>query len=284
MPETPVKIDVKRSDKRFSMTSPEVGTMIARALDNAEVSVELTGYKSTIYVQILNDEILVSFGKVNGLGGLPVGSSGRVLVLLSGGIDSPVAAIRMMKRGCNIDLLHFYQFPNHEEVLKSKIMQIVAVLREYGFSGKLYLAPYSEFYKHTFDSVPQKKELVMFRRFILKVANELAKENKTLGIASGDNLAQVASQTLENLYATNEASKLPVYRPLVSYDKAEIIKLAKEYGTYDASIEEYKDCCSLVAVKHPETKAKLEEIKEIEDKIGVDKIVEETIKKIKIIA
>ncbi len=170
----PTRINVKRNDKKFPATSPEIGTKIARALDKAGIGVELTGYKSEIYVQILPNEALLSFGKISGPGGLPVGSSGKVLVLLSGGIDSPVAAIRMMKRGCTVDLLHFYQFPDHKEVLQTMIMRIIAVLSEYGFEGKLYLAPYSEFYKHTFDSVPPRKELILFRRFILRVANEMA--------------------------------------------------------------------------------------------------------------
>lgn len=276
---TPIKIETKRADKSFHLNSTQASIDIAEYLEENGIKMGVKENKTTIYVQILNKCAIISVDKTRGPGGLPVGSSGRVLVLLSGGIDSPVAAILMMKRGCSIDLIHFYQQATAEEASNSKILEIIEILKRYGFEGRVYLTPYHEFYKATFDSVPPRKELVVFRRFMLKVSNELAKEGRCLGIATGDNLSQVASQTLDNLYTTNSVSELPVYRPLLTYDKREIIKLAEEYGTFSESIKEYKDCCSIVSAKHPETKTKLEEIKKIEEKIKIEEIVAITLKK-----
>lgn len=274
----PIKVEARRSDKSFPLKSNEISREIGRAIDSNGYETDLENQKTTILISIGQKSAVITFGRISGFGGLPVGSAGKVICLLSGGIDSPVAAIQMMKRGCIIDILHFYQFPEHKQVMESKIAEIIGVLRTYGFNGNIYLAPYSEFYKATFADIPPRKELVVFRRFIIKLANRLAKESRAIGIATGDNLAQVASQTLENLYVTNEAAEMPVYRPLVCYNKMEIIKLAIEYGTYDTSIKEYKDCCSLVAARHPETKTKLEEIKELEKKVDIDGIVEKTMR------
>jgi thiamine biosynthesis protein ThiI len=276
----PIKMEATRSDKKFPLKSPEISMRVGKKLDAAGYETDLKQHKTTFHISILQKSAVVAFDWIKGPGGLPIGSSGKVLCLLSGGIDSPVATLQMMRRGCEIDLLHFYQFADAEQVKETKMMELLAVLRTHGFRGKLYLAPYSEFYKATFSSIPPKKELVLFRRFILKVATELAREIGALGLATGDNLAQVASQTLENLYVTDEAAQLPVYRPLIALDKKDIIELARQYGTYNASIKEYKDCCSLVAVKHPETKARLEDIKKHEEEAGIELVIKETKKKI----
>lgn len=278
----PIKVETKRSDKKFKMNSMEISHEIGKEIDQKGFKTDLENPNTLIRISILHKSATVSFEKILGLGGLPVGSSGKVICLLSGGIDSPVAAIQMMKRGCEIDLLHFYQLADSKEVLDSKIGKISEILREYGFDGKIYLAPYSEFYKATFSNLEPRKELILFRRFILRVANKIALRTRAKGVTTGDNLAQVASQTIDNLYATNEASVIPVYRPLLCYDKEEIIELARKYGTFEESIKEYKDCCSIVAVRNPETKTKLDDIKRLEEKIELEQIVKNTINKIEI--
>jgi thiamine biosynthesis protein ThiI len=278
----PIRVETTRSDKNFPLQSPEISRQIGIAIEKAGYETALKGHASTIRAGILQKSAVIAFEKLKGPGGLPVGCSGHVICLLSGGIDSPVAALRMMKRGCTVDLLHFYDYPTPEKAMEAKIGELVGILRTFGFRGKVFLAPYTEFYKKTFTSIEPKKELVLFRRFILLTANRIAEQEGALGIASGDNLAQVASQTLENLHATNEASALPVYRPLIAYDKSEIIDLAKQYGTYETSIKEYKDCCSLVSVKHPETRAKLWEMKKLSKDIELEKIVEETLKRVSV--
>lgn len=278
-----IKVDTSRSDKSFPMISPDINREIGLALEERGHKIDLKHPEKKIYVQILTKSAFVFFEKYTGLGGLPVGTSGKVLSLLSGGIDSPVSSWLMMRRGCSVDFLHVHAAANDGEVKKSKIPKVIKILRKYHPKKcRLFIATYSEFYKKSISMNP-KSELVVFRRFMLKLANRIAKENSHLGIVTGDNLGQVASQTLENLGSTNEASILPVYRPLLTYDKQEVINLARKIGTYALSIEEYKDCCSLVSMKHPSTKVKLDVAKMIEEQIEIEKIVEKTLKKVEVL-
>lgn len=284
-----VKVDANRSDKRFPMNSMEINKLVGEVFhESGKYKIDVKNPETVIGIEILNKTALIYFNKIRGVGGLPVGCTGKVVCLLSGGIDSPVAAWMMMKRGCIVEFVHAYAQANVDEVKNSKMANLIAVLKQYncGSKMKLHAIPYSAFYGASF-SMPHKKELVLFRRFLLKVANRIAKQSsaqkgagEALGIVTGDNLAQVASQTLENLHATDEASELPVYRPVIGFDKKEIIEMAKRIGTYDLSIQEYKDCCSLVAAKHPSTKMKLEDAKKIEKECGMEKIVEETMGKV----
>jgi thiamine biosynthesis protein ThiI len=224
--------------------------------------------------------MLVSWEKTQGAGGLPYGSSGKLLSLLSGGIDSPVASWMMMRRGCAMDFLHMHA---EHSVNNSKIMKLLSALREYSPKKlRMFAIPYNEFYKKS-TQMEEKSELILFRRFILRLANRIAEEHGHLGVVTGDSVGQVASQTLENLLATNEISNIPVYRPLAGTGKQEIVDLGKRIGTYNISIEPYKDCCSLVAARHPSTRTKLVEIRTIEDKIEINKIVDRTMKEIEIV-
>jgi thiamine biosynthesis protein ThiI len=278
-----IQIETKRADKSFPLTSIEVSKIVGAELKNAGFQITFDKPDATILIEILDDEILVSSEKLRGLGGLPVGTSGKVLSLLSGGIDSPVAAWLMMKRGCCVDFLHVHPYQYNEIVKKSKIVKLIEKLKEYApIKMRLYIAPYAELYKKTFY-IPSRNELVVFRRFLKMLAERIATEHGYLGIVTGDSLAQVASQTLDNLYVTSSMSTIPFYRPLIGYDKDEIIELAKKIGTYEISIEEYKDCCSLVATRHPATKTKLDEIKKIEEEIDIENIVENTMLTVEII-
>ncbi len=278
--EKTVKLDTKRAYKAYPMTSPEINKKVGAVLEKKGFTVDLENPESWIYIEILEDSAIISFSKTKGLGGLPVGTSGKVLSLLSGGIDSPVASWLMMKRGCTVDFLHLHAFPTNEKAEKSKIIRMVSKLKEYCPAKiRVFLVPYGKFYEKSFD-MKSRSELVVFRRFIFRIANKIAEKEGYLGFVTGDSIGQVASQTLENLYATAEASAYPVYRPLVGHDKQEIIDLAKKIGTYEISIEKYKDCCSLVAEKHPATRAKLSEVKK--DEKDIEKTVKETMKNIEV--
>jgi thiamine biosynthesis protein ThiI len=256
----------------------QVNRITGEVLFKAGHKIDVKTPALTVYIDILRDKAIMYFGKTQGLGGLPVGSSGKVLVLLSGGIDSPVAAWLMMKRGCDVDYLHVAATND-----TSKILALVKKLQEYSCrKTRLHIASYDEFYKKTFES-ESRSELVQFRRFIAMLAQKIAEKNDCLGIVTGDNLAQVASQTLENLKAAQSAAELPVYRPVLTYDKSEIIALAQKIGTFGISLQEYKDCCSLVASKNPETKSKLEKILILEEKMGIGKVVEETLEKTEVL-
>jgi len=233
-----------------------------------------------INIEVLSNEVLVTGKRQAGIGGLPLGSSEKLLSLLSGGIDSPVASWMMMKRGCTTDCLHIHSNTNNQEVLNSKMKMIMETLGEYSPKPlRMFVIPYHEFYKKTI-SIDSRIELVIFRRYILKLGNRIAKEHGHFGLVTGDSVGQVASQTLENLLTTDAASELPVYRPLIAMDKKDIITIAKKIGTYEASIEQYKDCCSLVAEKHPKTKVKISEAMEAEEKL--DEVIEKNMKEIEV--
>ncbi|MFH1393577.1 MAG: tRNA uracil 4-sulfurtransferase ThiI [Candidatus Micrarchaeota archaeon] len=281
--EKTMKLETSRSDKSYPLKSPDISRKLGMAMEEGGFSIDIRNPDEIITIEVLKGQALVSAGRRRGPGGLPVGSSGKLLSLLSGGIDSPVASYLMMKRGCSVDFLHFHSFAKNAEAEKSKMGRLAKQLRLYSDGPmRMFIAPYSEFYKKSFD-LPPRIELVLFRRFILRLGSRLAEEHGHLGLVTGDSVGQVASQTLENLRATTEAATCPVYRPLVSFDKQEIINLAKRLGTYEISIEEYKDCCSLVAQKHPNTKVRLEAAKKAEEEIKIDEVIEKTLKDIKII-
>ncbi|MFH1520480.1 MAG: tRNA uracil 4-sulfurtransferase ThiI [Candidatus Micrarchaeota archaeon] len=278
-----IKVVTKRADKSFPMKSQEVSAYIGKVLVDKGCTVDLKNPEKTIFIDILPNETLIYFDKFKGFGGNPVGSSGKVLSLLSGGIDSPVSSLLMMKRGCNVDYLHIHQFPENKQVLDSKIIQILKKLREYSPAKfKLFIVPYTEFYKATLKINP-KLELVIFRRFLFHLSNNLARKYRYKGVVTGDSLGQVASQTIDNLFTTDEAANLPVYRPLISFNKQEIIDLAMKIDTFSLSIESYKDCCSLVAHKNPNTKVWIQDAKNIEQEINIERIVEKTIEQIEIV-
>jgi len=272
-----IRVDTKRADKGFPLTSPQVNSIVGKALVEAGSTVDLDNPDITISIEILPKEALIFTERFRGPSGLPVGSSGNVLSLLSGGIDSPVSSWMLMKRGCVVDFLHLHSSPKNRDVLDSKMMRILKILRDYSPSPlRIHVAPYSEFYKASM-SMDTKIELVVFRRFLFHLANALAREQRYKGVVSGDSVGQVASQTLDNIFASDEASAIPVFRPLAGFNKQEIIDLAMRIGTYAPSIEPYKDCCSLVAQKRPSTHVRLEEAKKAEGEIGIAGIVEKTL-------
>ena len=273
---------VKRSDKSFPFTSPELAKMIGEEVrENYNLKVRLNNPDLVIYVEIA-EECFIYFHRIFGLGGLPVGVSGKVLCLLSGGIDSPVAAYLMMKRGCKVDYIHFHTFSRSKDILKSKIKDIVGLLDAYGLGSRLFLAPYHPFQLALIETgVPTGYELVLFRRMMLKVAEEIAKKWGHKGIITGDSVGQVASQTLDNLRAVMEGISLPVLQPLIGFDKLEIIDLAKDIGSYEFSIKPYKDCCSILA-PHPKTKVNMDRLEILEKKIGMKTVVRETLDSIEL--
>jgi thiamine biosynthesis protein ThiI len=272
-----IRVVTRRSDKSFPLNSQRVNEIVGADLVARGASVDLTNPDRTVYIDILGDRALIAFEKIPCRGGLPVGTAGRVLTLLSGGIDSPVAAWMMMKRGCQVDFLHIHNLSGTEDVMRSKIERMIEILEEYHPpKTRLFLAPYVEFFDN-FLSIESRSELVVFRRFILRLGNELARRHRHRALVTGDSLAQVASQTLENLHATDEASDYPVFRPLIGFNKQEIVDLSREIGLYDVSIEPYPDCCSLIAHRNPRTRVKLEDVKSIEERMGIEEVVKRTL-------
>ncbi len=255
------RVSVRRPNKSFGMTSQELaGRLGEDVIERLGMAVNLTLPDVTLYVDVISDEALVYRERLKGPGGLPVGVSGRVLHLLSGGIDSPVAAWLMMKRGCRPVYLHFYVAPSADPIVHSKIGDLIRQLSQSGEDSRLILIPFSPYQLATTD-LPPEFEPVVFRRFMRMVAESLASALEFPAISTGDNLAQVASQTLQNIACIDSGSSLPTLRPLLGYDKDEIIRLARQVGTYETSILDYKDCCSIVS-RHPRTRMKIEDVDE----------------------
>ncbi|MCS7142298.1 MAG: tRNA 4-thiouridine(8) synthase ThiI [Aigarchaeota archaeon] len=270
------KLDVKRVDKSFPSTSIEMERTLGHHICSATgLGVDLKAPQLTIHITLLEDRFLLTWKTFDGPGGIPVGATGRVVVLLSGGIDSPVASYMMMKRGCLVNFLHFYSLSSVDEVRGSKIHHLAIKLLEHSRRSRVYLSDFSNFLRYVLNADPR-IELVLFRRYMLRVAEELCKRDGSLGIVTGDSLGQVASQTLENLLAASYGLRVPVYRPLIGMNKEEIIKIAKEIGTYDISIKEYKDCCSILT-KRPKTKTTVEEIIEWWTRLNLDECVEKAL-------
>ncbi len=271
------KVFVTRADKSFPLNSMEtaskIGSVLVKKLD---LKVDLENPKLKIFVELVDGKSYVYFKKYNGLRGLPVGVTGKVCHLLSGGIDSPVAAWFLMKRGCKLIYVHFHPFMSYDALMKSKIMKIIKILNEYGPS-KVYFIPFDLINRELLKNVHAKYRIVVFRRIMMRIAEKIAEIEKANGIGTGESLGQVASQTLENIKAIEDVTSLPILRPLIGFDKDEIVKIAKKLGTYELSIIPYQDCCSLLIAKHPETKAKVEYLRKIEKKINMKKLVNNSI-------
>jgi thiamine biosynthesis protein ThiI len=249
------RITARRTFKVFPMTSEEVNRELGRiVLERFPTRVNLTQPALTVYVELLPREALVYVDRLPGPGGLPVGVSGRVVSLLSGGIDSPVAARRLQRRGCEVEFVHFHSVPYLPPTSQAKARALVARLVRHQFAARLWLVPFGEIQREVVLAVPPPLRVVVYRRLMGRIAEVLARRTGALALVTGESLGQVASQTLENLSRTTEVVTLPLLRPLIGMDKEEIIREAKAIGTYEISIEPDQDCCTLFVPKHPETR------------------------------
>jgi thiamine biosynthesis protein ThiI len=270
------RVVARRADKGFPLNSMALAAELGAAVvERTGAKVDLAEPDVTLHVDVLKGRALVYSQRQVGLGGLPVGVGGRVMNLFSGGIDSPVAAWLLMKRGCKPIHLHFYLAPSAEYALQSKVLKIIKVLSGYCGRSTLVLVPFAE-YQIATSEVPSDCEPSLFRRFMRLTAEALAPHFGSPAISTGDSLAQAASQTLWNLAVFDQGSSLPILRPLLTYDKQEITELAKRIGTYELSIQEYRDCCAIIT-RHPRTRAKSETIERYASTLGFDSLVRKCI-------
>ena len=277
-PANSFRISTRRGDKRFPMNSMEVDREVGAAIVDAfGYRVDLHDPELTVSIEILADAAFVSAGKIPGPGGLPVGISGRALALISGGIDSPVAAYRMMRRGLTLDFVHFHAYPLVSAASLEKACDLVAQLTRYQTRSTLALVPFGMLQREIVARSERPLRVVMYRRFMMRIASALAVRFRTRALVTGESLGQVASQTLDNLAVIENAARLPVLRPLLGMDKNEIVEQARAISTFETSILADQDCCTLFVPDHPETHARLAEVEALEARFDVDRMVADAV-------
>ena len=270
------KVYAKRADKNFPVQSPDIARIIgAKVLIGCRVlKVDVHDPDCRLFVDLREDKTYIYDQKIDGMGGLPLGTNGKGLVLFSGGIDSPVAAWMMAKRGMVVEAMHFHSYPYTSDRAKEKVERLCGIVASYGGRIRMHIVNLLPVQEEIVKNCPEEETTILVRRFMMRIAEKIAVKNKCMMLITGENLGQVASQTAEALVVTDATVSMPVMRPLIGMDKIEIMDRAKEIGTYETSIEPYEDCCTVFLPKHPTTKPKLERIEESESKLDVEKLVE----------
>jgi thiamine biosynthesis protein ThiI len=268
------RVSARRADKRFPLTSPQIEREVGGRIKQARGwRVNLDEPQLEVHVELLTDQAFYYFGKERGPGGLPTGTAGRVVCLLSGGIDSPVAAHRIMKRGCTATFVHFHSYPILSRASQEKAHQLVQLLTRWQLRSKLYLVPFGDIQQQIVLAVPPPMRVVIYRRLMLRIAQAIARTRGALALVTGDSIGQVASQTLENLAVVEQASEMPIFRPLIGMDKSEIVAEAERIGTYPISIVPDQDCCTLFTPRNPLTRARLDDILVAEQTLPIEEMV-----------
>ena len=268
------RISASRSDKRYPLTSVDLNYKIGSLVQGiTHADVDLRNPDIDIRVDVRERGAYIYVESVKGSGGLPVGSSGHVAAMLSGGIDSPVAAARAFRRGCTVDFIHFHSFPLVEGASRDKALDLVRVLNDYQHGSRLHLVPFSEAQRHIVAAVNPAYRVIAYRRFMVRVAEAISQRVGAIALVTGESIGQVASQTIENIASIDAVATMPILRPLVGMDKQEIINEARQIGTYDISILPDEDCCSLFVPKHPALRSKPAEAARYEASLDVDSLV-----------
>ncbi len=273
------KFKGKRVDKTFTIQSPEIIRIVgAKILKTCKVlSVDVHHPDCELYVDVRRECTYIFRDKIKGFGGLPLGTNGRGLVLMSGGIDSPVAAFMMAKRGMRIEAVHFHSYPYTSPRAQQKVEDLCAALAGYMGTIRMYVINLLPIQEEIVKNCPEDETTLLVRRFMMRIAEGIAVRNKDMMLITGEDLGQVASQTAEALVVTDSVVKMPVMRPLIAMDKVDIMDKAKEIGTYDISIQPYEDCCTVFLPKHPVTKPKLSKIEQSESVLDVESLVEDAV-------
>lgn len=273
------KINAKRADKNFPVKSPDIARIIgAKVLIGCKVlTVDVHDPDCLLFVDVRKDRSYIYEQKVMGYGGLPLGTNGKGMVLLSGGIDSPVAAWMMAKRGMLIEAVHFHSYPYTSERAQEKTEELARIIAGYCGRFKLHIINLLPIQEAIVTNCPEEETTILVRRFMMKIAEMVAKETDCYLLITGENLGQVASQTAEALVVTDQAVQIPVMRPLIAMDKIDIMDIARNIGTYETSILPYEDCCTVFLPKHPTTKPKLEKILTSESKLDTEQLIADAV-------
>ena len=273
------KVESKRADKTFPMTSPELmrelGAYLLGKHNYLKVDVHNPDFK--VIVEIRDYGAYIHGPKVPGEGGLPVGTSGRALNMLSGGIDSPVSSYMIAKRGVRLIPVHFFSFPYTSELAKEKVISLAKELTAYTGRMTLQIVPFTHIQEEIRRACPEEYFTLIMRRFMMRIAEDIAAHNECKAIVTGENLGQVASQTMEAMACTQAVTHLPVLQPLIGMDKRDIVKIARDIGTFDTSILPYEDCCTVFTPRHPKTRPTVAEVAEAEAALDIDALVREAV-------
>lgn len=273
------KVSVRRANKQFPIGSQEMNQILgAHLLKNTTgFTVDVHHPDVEIRVEIRERATYITSTIIPGAGGLPVGTGGKALLLLSGGIDSPVAGYHVMKRGVQLEMIHFHSPPFTSERAKQKVLDVTRVLTKYGGSIKVHLVPFTKLQQEIFKQTPERYGMTIMRRMMLRISEAVCERNDILAMVTGESVGQVASQTLASLHSINDVTNMPVLRPLISFDKEQIIEHAKEIGTYDISIRPYEDCCTIFVPKSPVTNPKRDKVRLVESEFHYEPLLQETI-------
>ena len=269
------KVETKRSDKRFPMTSIELSQFIGGELKDLfpHLIPDMHNPELIVHIEVRDYAAYVHAGGVKGSGGLPVGSSGRAVSLLSGGIDSPVSTYMMAKRGLRIIPIHFFSFPYTSELAKQKVLDLASILTNYCGKMSVEVVPFTRIQEEIREKCPEEYFTLIMRRFMMRISQKIADQNGCKALITGENLGQVASQTMEAMAATEACCTSPVFRPLIGMDKQEIVEIARRIGTFETSVLPYEDCCTVFTPRHPRTKPKLEGVEQAEALLDIDDLV-----------
>ena len=280
------KMYTRRAKKSYPMTSMEVSAEIGgRILDEfPNASVDVHEPQLTVSVEI-RDKIYVYSDSIQGPGGMPIGTNGKAMLLLSGGIDSPVAGYMIAKRGVKIEAVYFHAPPYTSERAKQKVVDLARLVARYSGPIRLHIVNFTDIQLYIYDQCPHDELTIIMRRYMMRIAEHFAKEDGCLGLITGESIGQVASQTMQSLAATNDACTMPVYLPVIGFDKQDIVDISEKIGTYETSIQPFEDCCTIFVAKHPVTKPNIEVIRRSEERLNekIDELMKQAIETVEII-
>ena len=278
------KVETKRGNNQFPMDSPEISRDLgAHVLRNVPgLSVDVKNPHFILYVEV-RDFTYIYSEIIPAVCGMPLGTNGKALLLLSGGIDSPAAGWMLAKRGVEIDAVHYYSYPYTSERAKEKVIELTKILASYCYSINLHIVPFTDIQMEIYEKCPHEELTIIMRRVMMQIAEKIANKTGSMALITGESVGQVASQTIQSLAVTNAAVSMPVFRPLIGMDKNEVVDIAKKIGTFETSILPYEDCCTVFVAKHPVTKPKLERIMLSESKLDIAGLIEKAIEDTEVI-
>ncbi|HAX52939.1 tRNA uracil 4-sulfurtransferase ThiI [Muricomes intestini] len=280
------KVEARRSKKQYPMTSMEINSELGGVILDAFPGMKVDVHNPEIRLNVeVREEIYLYSETISGPGGMPVGTNGRAMLLLSGGIDSPVAGYMIAKRGVQLHATYFHAPPYTSERAKEKVVDLAKLVSRYAGPIQLHVVNFTDIQLYIYEKCPHEELTIIMRRYMMKIAEYFAKENHCLGLITGESIGQVASQTMQSLAATNSVCTLPVYRPLIGFDKREIVEIAEKIDTFETSIQPFEDCCTIFVAKHPVTKPNLERIEKSERNLEekIDELVKTAIESAEII-